>query len=158
MSKALDALKNLVNREIISKYKDRNIDFYWNDESSQDYRIIKEAFEKYEELKEMYEEVCKSNRTLDKKVLELNKKAKALKSQVVGLENAYDKLADKCDRLYKALEIIKETRVDTNFIKLSKNYDDYCGMEVVKMLNHIETAEQKGITQKEYDLLKEVLL
>ena len=56
----------------------------------------------------------------------------------------------------KALEIIKETRVDTNFIKISENYDDYCGMEVMKILNHIETSEQKGITQKEYDLLKEV--
>ena len=62
------------------------------------------------------------------------------------------------EKSLKALEVIKETRVDINFIKLSKNYDDYCGMEVVKMLNHIETAEQKGITQEEYDLLKEVLL
>ena len=51
MSKELDALKNLVNREIISKYKDRNIDFYWNDESSQDYRIIENALKDFEWLK-----------------------------------------------------------------------------------------------------------
>lgn len=68
-----------------------------------------------------------------------------------------DKL-DTIEKSLKALEIIKETRVDTNFIKLSKDYDDYCGMEVIKMLNQIETTKQRGITQEEYDLLKEILL
>ena len=60
------------------------------------------------------------------------------------------------EKSLKALEIIKETRVDINFIKLSKNYDDYCSMEVIKILNNIATTKQRGITEKEYDLLKEI--
>ena len=83
-----------------------------------------------------------------------------IKNSIVYYGNSYSFIypcLERVEKKLKALEIIKETRVDTNFIKLSKNYDDYCGMEVVKMLNHIETAEQKGITQEEYDLLREVL-
>jgi len=59
----------------------------------------------------------------------------------------------------KALEIIKETRVDTSLIKLSKDYDDYCSLEVIKVLSNGEDMliKQRGITQQEYDLLKEVL-
>lgn len=61
----------------------------------------------------------------------------------------------------KALETIKETRVDTNLIKLSKDYDDYCGLEVEKLLtlqHHNLVVEQKGITEEQYNLLKEMLL
>lgn len=58
----------------------------------------------------------------------------------------------------KALEITKNTRVDTNLIKFSKDYDDYCGLEVIKLLGEKEIPKQKGITEEEYELLKEVLL
>lgn len=58
----------------------------------------------------------------------------------------------------KALEIIRETRVDTNLIKLSEDYDHYCSMEAIKILNNVQTTKQKGITEEEYNLLKEVLL
>ena len=63
---------------------------------------------------------------------------------------------EEIEKSLKALKIIKETRVDINFIKLSKNYDDYCSMEVIKILNNIATTKQRGITEKEYDLLKEI--
>lgn len=58
----------------------------------------------------------------------------------------------------KALEIIKETRVDVVLIKLSKDYDDYCSLEVIKILSVGENmvVKKRGITQQEYDLLKEV--
>lgn len=51
MIKGLEALENLVNREIIIKYKDKNIDFYWNDESSQDYKIIEKSLKTLEIIK-----------------------------------------------------------------------------------------------------------
>lgn len=118
---------------------------------SEEYNIIKKALEKYEELKEMYKEVCKSNRILDKKVLELNKKTNALKSQVVGLENAYDKLADKFEKYYKALEIIKGMFKDGNY-QLRYDGKNYFIWDNILMATSCE------ITKEEYDLLKEVLL
>ena len=60
-------------------------------------------------------------------------------------------------RIAEALDIIKNTRVDTNLIKLSNSYDNYCGLEAAELLNGKYTAKQKGITEEEYDLLKEVL-
>lgn len=64
---------------------------------------------------------------------------------------------DQVNKEHKALKIIKETRVDTNLIKLSKDYDDYCAMETIKLLNNAQTTKQKGIVPEEYQHLKEVL-
>lgn len=69
-----------------------------------------------------------------------------------------EQLYDDVNKSLEALEIIRKTRVDTNIIKESKNYDDYCGLEAVKMLALIFNApKQTGITKEEYDLLKEIL-
>lgn len=62
-------------------------------------------------------------------------------------------------QIIKALEIIKATRVDTNIIKESKDYDDYCGLEAQKMLALMFSApKQIGITKEQYEIVKEVLL
>ena len=57
----------------------------------------------------------------------------------------------------KALRIIRDTRVDTNLIKKSKDYDDYCSLEASKLLTTMESPTQKGITEEEYNIIKEVL-
>lgn len=80
------------------------------------------------------------------------------------IETFYDKESEDIKAIDKeliALEIIKITRVDTNLIKLSENYDDYCFLEAEKLLTleyHNLTAKQQGITEEQYNLLKEVLL
>ena len=64
---------------------------------------------------------------------------------------------DSIEKELKAVEIIRTTRVDTNLIKLSKDYDDYCGLEAIEILNGKLTTKQVGITEEKYKLLKEVL-
>lgn len=90
----------------------------------------------------------------------MSKGLEALKYLRECLEQRYYKeQLDTIENELKALEIIKETRVDVGLIKLSKDYDDYCSLEVIKILSVGEdmVVKQRGITKEEYDLLKEVL-
>ena len=49
----------------------------------------------------------------------------------------------------KALEIIKNKRVDVSLLHTTKNYQEY---------NFCVFQKERALTQDEYDLLKEVLL
>ena len=83
-----------------------------------------EALELFQELKYEYLRTIKDNKLdLIENALKENE---ALKSQVVGLENAYDKLADKFERYYKALEIIlSKNQLNIRSIFLTKDYHYY---------------------------------
>lgn len=86
------------------------------------------------------------------------KENKNLKCKVVTTTASCLMLKEELDKKNKALEIIKKTRVDTNIIKESIDYEDYCGLEAQKMLSLMLNApKQIGITEEEYKVLKEIL-
>ena len=65
------------------------------------------------------------------------------------------------DKVIIAFDIIKERNVDVSLIKNTKNYDEYCSefaMKVLLLQDEKFFVKNKGITEEEYELLKEELL
>ena len=107
---------------------------------------MSKELELFQELRYEYLKTIKDDKLdLIENAIEENE---ALKSQVVGLENIYEKLADKCDRLYKVVAIIKKKGVNLHILKMCDSVEEYNKLCNIAL----------PLTQEEYDLLKEVLL
>lgn len=68
---------------------------------------------------------------------------------------------ERCEKQDKILQIIKERNIDVSLIKNTKNYDEYCHEFAIKVLMLKDEkffVKNKGITEKEYNMLKGVLL
>ena len=131
MSKELEALKKLVNDEILQKYKDsRNIDFYWNDEIAQEIDIIEKALKDYERYKPLIENI-----------------QDGLASAI-----AFEDLKVLITRS-KTLEIIKKKQVAVDeFIRCCKKENNS-----LEEYNNF-AGDKNSLTQDEFVLLKEILL
>lgn len=71
--------------------------------------------------------------------------------------NNYDDLKQRYAKLYQALEIIKNKRVDVSLITDTKSLQEY-NEKIPQYVICDENGVDRLLSQEEYDLLKEVLL
>ena len=143
MSKGLEALGRITGTQNLTMY-----------EQNECLNIIEKELKEGEKNHKLKIDICEYFGLDDLFPYDDNSK---IMEKLKEIQNYYYDIQFKKSKKEKALEIIKKTRVDTNLIKLSKDYDDYCAMEVIKILDNTQTTNQKGITEEEYDLLKKEL-
>ena len=76
--------------------------------------------------------------------------------------NEWEPLTQYLAKQNVALNLIRERNLDTTLIKMSNNYDTYCGLFATKMLMLQDDTlargnNTKGIDENEFRLLKEML-
>ena len=75
------------------------------------------------------------------------KEKEELEKDLKQVMSDYQELGSRCEKEFKALEIIKEKRVDIGWLIRSKNCSKY----------NLGVGESQALKKEEYDLLKEVL-
>lgn len=139
MSKGLEALE----RYVENAWFDEDSEYYLTAEHLDDYHIIKKELKEYREIKEIAKQYDWENITKEIFNVNADKKYRDLfNSAIVNIQNDYRKA--------RALEIIKEKRVDVARLLVSNSLEQYNNFDKRDILIIL--------TQEEYDLLKEVLL
>ena len=138
MSKALEALENI-------KHYDSRVGLH-----ESDYSIIETALKEYEEGIEnakTYVPHTAKNALFDLECL-------AMRNTSRSFWKLPQQLANDVKKELKALEIIKEKRVDTYLLCSCNSVDEYNSM----FEHRFGSYDKRALTQEDYDLLKEVLL
>ena len=141
MSKELEALERLFCAGRL------DLDYVLNGKQNQDYKIIETALKDYELMKQP--KIIFTDKKISDDDLE---KFKNLGVIVGNLEQSkIEPLFDnETQKKLKALEIIKEKKIDLDLLKISDDLDDYNFM--------CDMCYKNILTKEEYDLLKKVLL
>ena len=134
MDKGLEALKRMGefhNKRYFAMKTDNGDNMAWN------FNTVKELFPNEFEI-------------IEKDLKDYDLLKRSLNRNWVEVVNDEKKL--------KALEIIKEKRVDVDCLMDCFQYDGFIHTNGLIEYNHSTTKTQKELDQEEYDLLKEVLL
>lgn len=154
----LDALKRLESSassycyESTSSMEDMERGLF--EEDYEAVKVLETALKEYELIKQT--KIIVANKKVSNKDLEMLKNQRMF---VSNLEQCKIKplLDEKTQKKFKALEIIKEKRVNIGYLLLCDDYEEY--------LDDFNDRQGEGnlpsfelLTKEEYDLLKEVLL
>lgn len=131
MSKGLEALAKIKKHDIHKTLINKK--FVMDKEWEENYQIIEKELKRLEELEKAFKALSKDD-----------EKAKKLLSLEIEKN--------------RALEIIKEKRVDVCYFMNCRTLEEYNDDVLASYAYDEVDAEQRMLTQQEYDLLREVLL
>ena len=163
MGKELEALERIKNKEILVDIEMTDTFYNECEDLHYSFDIIETALKEKENTEKTINELFSDNGKVIT-TIDIKKQLKRLEE----LEKAFHTLSKEDEKTKKllsleieknrALEIIKDKRVDICYFMNCKTLEEYNDDVLASYAYEENDAKQRMLTQEEYDLLKEVLL